>query len=60
MTDNKVEVETFNGRSYYSLDTPAGQRWSWDEEDLDEGYIVDSLFAWSRLLDFVKERNDAS
>lgn len=55
--DNEIQVEEVNGYKLYSVETPAGQRWSWDEEDLDEGYIEDSLWAWSRLLDFVKARN---
>jgi len=58
MSENEVKVETINGISYYSVETPSGQRWSWDEEDLDEEYIESSLWAWSRLLDFVKARND--
>lgn len=58
MTQNEVQVEDVNGFRIYSLETPAGQRWSWDEADLEEGYIEDALFAWSRLLDFVKARDN--
>lgn len=47
----------YNG-DWYELETPGGHRWSWDEEDLDEAYIEDTLWAWSRLLDFVKARGD--
>lgn len=57
MAENEIQVETAHGREYYSIETPSGQRWSWDEEDLDEAYIEDSLWAWSRLLDFVKAKN---
>lgn len=53
----EVEVEDVNGYKIYSLETPGGQRWSWDEDDLDEDYIVGALWAWSRLLDFVKAKN---
>lgn len=52
-----IQVETQYGINYYSLETPSGHRWSWDEEDLNEAYIEDVLWAWSRLLDFVKARN---
>jgi len=55
---NEVKVEESHGRKYYSVETPGGERWSWDEEDLSEAYIEDALWAWSRLLDFVKGRND--
>lgn len=55
---NEVQVEYIAGVEYYSLETPGGRRWSWDEEDLDEAYIEDTLWAWSRLLDFVEARND--
>lgn len=54
---NEVQVEEVYGIAYYSLETPSGNRWSWDEEDLDEAYIEDTLWAWSRLLDFVKARD---
>lgn len=53
----EIEVEEVNGYKIYSLETPGGQRWSWDEDDLDEEYIVGALWAWSRLLDFVKAKN---
>lgn len=53
-----VQVETQYGREFYSVETPRGERWSWDEEDLDAEYIEDTLFAWSRLLDFVKARDE--
>lgn len=53
----EIEVEDVNGYKIYSLETPGGQRWSWDEDDLDEDYIVGALWAWSRLLDFVKAKN---
>lgn len=53
----EIEVEDVNGFKIYSLETPGGQRWSWDEEDLNEAYIEDVLWAWSRLLDFVKAKN---
>lgn len=56
---NEVKVEESHGRKYYSVETPGGERWSWDEEDLSEAYIEDALWAWSRLLDFVKDQ-DAS
>lgn len=56
---NEIQVETSHGRRFYAIETPRGERWSWDEEDLDEGYIEDALFAWSRLLDFVKARDNA-
>lgn len=55
---NEVQVEDTTGVQYYSLETPGGNRWSFDEDDLDEAYIEDTLWAWSRLLDFVKARND--
>lgn len=58
MTENEVQVEDVHGIEYYSLETPGGHRWSWDEEDLDESYIEDTLWAWSRLLDFVKARDN--
>lgn len=51
MTDHNV---TFNGQ-WYEIETPAGNRWTFDPEDLDETYIHDTLWAWSRLLDYVKE-----
>lgn len=63
MTENEIQVDAPYGpddRAYYSLETPGGRRWSWDEEDLDEAYIEDTLWAWSRLLDFVRERNNAN
>lgn len=53
----EIEVEEVNGFKIYSLETPGGQRWSWDEDDLDEDYAIDCLWAWSRLLDFVKARD---
>lgn len=57
---NEIQVETSHGREFYSFETPRGERWSWDEEDLNEAYIEDTLWAWSRLLDFVRERNNAN
>lgn len=54
---NEVQVEDTTGVQY-SLETPGGNRWTFDEDDLDEAYIEDTLWAWSRLLDFVKARND--
>lgn len=54
---NEIQVETSYGREFYSFETPRGERWSWDEEDLDADYIEDTLFAWSMLLDFVKARD---
>ncbi len=60
MTENEVQVEEVYGIKYYSLETPGGRRWTFDEEDLDEAYIEDTLGAWSRLLDFVKERQNAN
>lgn len=56
-TQNEVQVEETYGVKIYSLETPSGYRWSWDEDDLNEAYIEDVLWAWSRLLDFVKARN---
>ncbi len=56
--DNEIQVETSYGREFYSIETPGGERWSWDEEDLNESYIEDALYAWSRLLDYVKTRDD--
>lgn len=53
-----IQVETQYGREFYSVETPAGHRWSWDEEDLNEAYIEDVLWAWSRLLDFVKAQGN--
>lgn len=52
-----IEIEDVNGYKIYSLETPGGQRWSWEDDDLNEEYIVGALWAWSRLLDFVKARN---
>lgn len=52
-----IQVEDPTGIRYYSLETPGGNRWSFDEDDLDEAYIEDTLWAWSRLLDFVKARD---
>ena len=57
---SEVQIEEIYGTKYYSVETPLDRRWSWDEEDLDEAYIEDVLWAWSRLLDFVKERNNAN
>lgn len=57
--DPLVKVETVGNFNYYTLETPGGNRWSFEEEDLEESYIEDTLWAWSRLLDFVKGR-DAS
>lgn len=48
----------FDGKHYY-VETPGGTRWSFDDRDLDEQYAVDALYAWSRVLDFVRERGDA-
>lgn len=59
MTENEVQVEYMAGIEYYSLETPRGHRWTFDEEDLDEAYIEDTLWAWSRLLDYVKAVRDA-
>lgn len=59
MTGNEVQVEDVNGFKYYSIETPLGRRWTFDEEDLDEAYCEDVLWAWSRLLDFVKAKNGA-
>lgn len=53
----EIEIEDVNGYKIYSLETPGGQRWSWEDDDLNEEYIVGALWAWSRLLDFVKARN---
>lgn len=49
------EHVTFNG-SWYRVTAPNGQTWTFDESDLDLAYIESSLFAWSRIYDFVKER----
>ena len=38
-----VEVEEINGIRYYSVETPGGNPWSWDEEDLDAAYIEYAL-----------------
>lgn len=51
---SNIQVEEVYGIEYYSLETPGGHRWTFDEDDLDEAYIEDALWAWSRLLDFVK------
>jgi hypothetical protein len=55
--NEEVQVEEINGIEYYSLETPEGRRWSWDEEEVDEPYIEDTLWAWSRFLDFVRARD---
>lgn len=55
-----VKVETVGNFSYYTLETPRGNRWSFEEEDLEELYIEDTLWAWSRLLDHVRAEKDAS
>lgn len=47
---------SFNG-DWYTLETPGGNHWTFEEEDLNEAYIEDTLWAWSRLLDFVKARH---
>lgn len=52
-----IKTEKVGDFTYYSIETPGGNRWSFDEEDLDVPYIEDTLYAWSRLLDFVRERN---
>lgn len=52
-----IQVEEVHGIEYYSLETPGGHRWSWDEEDLNADYARDALYAWSRLLDFIEARN---
>lgn len=44
---------TFNG-DWYEIETPEGQHWTFDEADLDANYIEDTLWAWSRLLDYVR------
>jgi len=51
------EVE-FNG-DWYTVTDPGGTTWTFDPDELDENYIEQNLWAWSRLLDFVKERNNA-
>lgn len=48
---------TFNG-DWYEIETPEGQHWTFDEADLDAGYIEDTLWAWSRLLDYVRGREE--
>lgn len=55
---NEVQVEDFGGFRTYFLETPLGNRFSFDEDELNEGYIEEQLWAWSRVLDFVKARND--
>lgn len=57
MTENEVQVEEIYGIEYYSLETPGGHRFSFDEDELSEEYIEEQLWAWSRLLDFVKARD---
>ncbi len=57
MADNEIKVENSGSFTYYSIETPGGNRWTFEDEDLNEGYIEDTLWAWSRLLDFVKDRN---
>lgn len=58
--DPLVKVESSGSFTYYSLETPRGNRWTFEDEDLEESYIEDTLWAWSRLLDYVKKRDDAS
>lgn len=59
MTDKQVATDvTYNG-SFYTVDTPDGNTWSFDEEDKDIAYIESALYAWSRWLDYVKaEKGD--
>lgn len=47
---------SLNGNWYY-LNTPRGRYMTFDPEELEEAYIEDQLWAWSRLLDFVKARD---
>lgn len=56
MTENEVQ---FNG-DWYTLETPGGNHWTFEDVDLDEAYIEDTLWAWSRLLDYVKEHRNVS
>lgn len=48
---------TYNPLGWYEIETPGGNRWTFEDEDLNEAYIEDTLWVWSRLLDFVKARN---
>lgn len=61
MSDEREVAEgvTFNG-SWYTVTTPTGLTWSFEEEDRNEAYIEQSLWAWSRWLDYVKGDADVS
>lgn len=48
---------TFNG-DWYVIETPGGRYMSFDPEELDESYVEDQLWTWSRLLDYVRERQN--
>lgn len=50
------EVE-YNG-TWYTVTGPSGNTWTFDEDEMDEVYIEEALYCWSRWLDFVKARND--
>lgn len=55
MTENEVQ---FNG-DWYTVTDPQGTTWTFDPDEMHESYIEQNLWAWSRLLDYVKEhRND--
>jgi hypothetical protein len=61
MTNKHEDVEvapdvTFNGL-WYTVTTPGGMTWTYDDEDLDAAYAKESLWAWSRWLDFIESRN---
>lgn len=54
MAENDVE---FNG-DWYTVTDPQGTTWTFDPDEMDESYIEQNLWAWSRLLDYVKEHRN--
>lgn len=51
------EHVTFNG-SWFRVNAPNGQTWTFDESDMDLAYIESALYAWSRWYDYVKGLED--
>lgn len=58
MTNKQVATDVVYNGLWYTVTTPDGGTWSFDEEDKDIAYIESALYAWSRWLDYVKAESD--
>ncbi len=46
--------DIYSQGGWWEVEGPNGNRWTFDREDFEPAYIEDALWAWSRLLDYVK------